>query len=56
MLDTLLEEKQIEFKWAKIMLILESAADTGEIQAANAYKRMKTCQDKLREERRSRFL
>ena len=52
----MLEEKQIEFKWAKIMLILESAADTGEIQAANAYKRMKTCQDKLREERSSRSL
>ena len=52
----MLEEKQIEFKWAKIMLILESAADTGEIQAANAYKRAKTCQDKLREERSSRSL
>lgn len=45
--------KQVEFKWEKILKILESAADTVEIEKANNYERAKTCHDDLQEERRS---
>ena len=49
----MLEHKQVEFKWEKILQILESAADTVGIEKANAYKRAKTWHDNVREERRS---
>ena len=49
----ILEHLQVEFKWEKILKILESAADIAGIEKANAYKRAKTCQDNLREKRHS---
>ena len=49
----MLEHLQVEFKWEKILMILESAADIAGIEKANAYKRAKTCQDNLREMRNS---
>ena len=49
----MLEHLQVEFKWEKILKILESAADIAGIEKANAYKRAKTCQDNLREKRHS---
>ena len=49
----MLEHLQVEFKWEKILKILESAADIAGIEKANAYKRAKTCQDNLRQKRHS---
>ena len=49
----MLEHLQVEFKWEKILKILESAADIAGIEKANAYTRAKTCQDNLREKRHS---
>ena len=49
----MLEHLQVEFKWEKILKILECAADIAGIEKANAYKRAKTCQDNLRELRHS---
>lgn len=49
----MLEHLQVEFKWEKILKILESAANIARTEKANAYKHAKTCQDKLREKRNS---
>ena len=49
----MLEYLQVEFKWEKIMKMLDSAADIAGIEKATAYKRAKTCQDNLREKRHS---
>ena len=49
----MLEHVQVEFKWEKILKILEAAADIAGNEKANAYKRAKTCQDKLREKTHS---
>ena len=49
----MLEHLQVEFKWEKILKILESAADIAGIEKANAYKRAKTCEHHLRELRHS---
>ena len=49
----MLEHLQVEFKWEKILKILESAADIAGIEKESAYKRAKTCQDNLREKRHS---
>ena len=51
LMEDMLEHLQVEFKWDKILKILEAAADIAGIEKANAYKRAKTCQDNLREKR-----
>ena len=47
----MLEHLQVEFKWEKILKILESAADIAGIEKTNAYKRAKTCQENLHKNR-----
>ena len=47
----MLEHLQVEFKWEKILKILESAADIAGIEKANAYKRANTCHGNLQEKR-----
>ena len=43
---------QVEFKWEKTIMILESAAEIARNEKKNAYQRAKTCQDELRDARR----
>jgi hypothetical protein len=48
----MLEHLQVEFKWEKIVTILESAADIARSEKENAYRHAKISQDQLREVRR----
>ena len=48
----MLEHLQLEFKWEKVVAILESAADVARAEKANTYQDVRSCQDSLREIRR----
>ena len=53
LMGEMLEHLQVEFKWEKIVKILELAANIARTEKAYAYKRESTYQAKLREKRNS---
>ena len=48
----MLEHLWVEYKWGRIVKILECAMDYAGVQKASAYKRAKTCEAKLLEMQR----
>ena len=52
LVSSMLEHLQVEFKWEKIITILESAADIARSEKENAYQRAKSFQFELRNVRR----
>ena len=52
LMQQMLEHLQIEFKWEKIIAILEAAAEVARTNKAESYQNAKACQEQLREIRR----
>ena len=52
LMQQMLEHLQVEFKWEKILAILEAAAGVARTNKADSYQNAKACQEQLREIRR----
>jgi hypothetical protein len=52
----MLEHLQVEFKWGKIIEILEAAADTARAKKATSYREAKAYQEQLNDSRRDQQL
>ena len=49
LMHAMLEHLRVEFKWARMLAILESAAETAREQKAKAYEDARSCQTDLRD-------